>query len=38
VTFAVSSGVWELRWKSALNYLPDGRPVSVLADELRLTP
>lgn len=36
VSFRVGPGVWTLRWKGALNYLPDGRPVSVRADELRL--
>jgi hypothetical protein len=38
VTFEVPAGVWTLRWKGPLNYLPDGRPVSARADELRLTP
>jgi hypothetical protein len=36
VAFPVSSGVWTLRWKGSLAYLPDGRPVSVRADELSL--
>jgi hypothetical protein len=38
VTFRVGDGVWTHRWKGPLNYLPDGRPVSVRADELRLVP
>jgi hypothetical protein len=36
VTFRVPAGVWTLKWKGSLNYLPDFRPVSVRADELRL--
>jgi hypothetical protein len=36
VEFAVPPGPWTLRWKGPLNYLPDGRPVSVRADELSL--
>jgi hypothetical protein len=37
VEFAVPKGPWTLRWKGPLNYLPDGRPVSVRADELSLS-
>jgi hypothetical protein len=37
VEFSVPDGVWTLRWKGPLNYLPDGRPISVRADELRLS-
>ena len=36
VEFAVHAGPWALRWKGPLNYLPDGRPISVRADELAL--
>jgi hypothetical protein len=38
VKFEVPAGVWTVRWKGPLNYLPDFRPVSVRADELRLEP
>src|SRR6266540_2425346 len=34
VRFDVPNGVWTLRWKGPLNYLPDGRPVSVHAERL----
>lgn len=37
VEFTVPQGPWTLRWKGPLNYLPDGRPVSVRADELSLS-
>ena len=36
VVLAVGEGVWTVRWKGALGYLPDARPISVRADELRL--
>jgi hypothetical protein len=38
VSFEVPGGVWTLRWKGPLNHLPDGRPVSVRADDLSLAP
>jgi hypothetical protein len=38
VRFDVPDGVWTLRWKAPLNFLPDGRPVSVHADRLELRP
>jgi hypothetical protein len=38
IAFRVPEGVWTLRWQGPLNYLPDMRPVSVRADELRLAP
>jgi hypothetical protein len=38
VRFEVPEGVWTLRWKAPLNFLPDGRPVSVHADRLELEP
>ncbi len=38
VRFDVPNGVWTLRWKGPLNYLPDGRPVSVHAERLELKP
>jgi hypothetical protein len=38
VEFDVPAGVWTVRWKGPLNYLPDFRPVSVHADSLRLEP
>ena len=38
VTFSVPTGSWTLQWNSPLRYLPDFRPVSVRADELRLVP
>ncbi len=37
VEFSVPRGPWTIRWKGPLNYLPDGRPVSVRADELSLS-
>jgi hypothetical protein len=37
VEFAVPHGPWTIRWKGPLNHLPDGRPVSVRADELSLS-
>jgi hypothetical protein len=37
VEFAVPGGLWTLRWKGPRNFLPDGRPVSVRADELSLS-
>jgi Dolichyl-phosphate-mannose-protein mannosyltransferase len=37
VEFAVPRGPWTIRWKGPLNHLPDGRPVSVRADELSLS-
>jgi hypothetical protein len=36
VTFSVPEGSWTLQWNAPLRYLPDFRPVSVRADELRL--
>ena len=38
VALGVPDGVWTVRWKGPVSYLPDGRPVSVRADELRLEP
>ena len=38
VALDVPAGVWTVRWKGPVSYLPDGRPVSVRADELRLEP
>jgi hypothetical protein len=38
VELDVPAGPWTLRWKGPLNYLPDGRPVSVRADELAFAP
>jgi hypothetical protein len=38
VSFDVPGGVSTLRWKGPLYHLPDGRPVSVRADDISLAP